>query len=70
MSDEGLLEWVPMKGANTELNDGKLLSRIFDFEVPNIEAVKLEGITPRRAGDARHFEVDGYEIGSSDVVAK
>lgn len=70
MTDEGLLEWVPAKGADTELNDGELLGGIFDFEVANVESIKLEGVAPRRAGDAGHFEVDGNEIGGLDVVAE
>lgn len=70
MGDEGLLEWVPAKGADTELNDSELLSRIFDFEVANVESVKFEGVAPWRAGDACHFEVDGNEIGGLDVVTE
>lgn len=70
MGDEGLLEWVPAKGGYTELNDGELLGGIFYLEVANIESIKLEGVAPRRAGDAGHFEVDGNEISGLDVVAK
>lgn len=70
MSNEGVLGRVPAKGTDTELNDGELLGGVFDLEVAHIGAVELEGIAPRRAGDACHFEVDGDEIGGSNMAAK
>lgn len=69
MRDKGVVDWVPSEGANTELNDGELLSGVFDFEVTDVITVEIEGFAPGRAGDAGHFEVDCDEIGGADVMA-
>lgn len=70
MSNEGLLRSVPTEGTDTKLNDSKFLSRVFDFEVTNVEAVELERLAPGGAGDARHFEVHGHEDSVSDDASE
>lgn len=70
ISDEGLFGRVPSEGADAELNDGELLSRVLDLEVTHIRAVELERIAPRRAGHAGHLEVDGHEVRGSDMATQ
>lgn len=70
MSNEELFDRVPPEGANAELNDGELLGGVLDFEVPNVVAVKLEGLSPGGAGNPGHFQVDGNEVGGPDEDAQ
>lgn len=59
--------WVPSEGANAELNDGEFLGGVFDLQIQDIGAVKLERLAPGRAGDPRHLQVYGDEVGFSHV---
>lgn len=68
--DEGVLKWVPSEGTDAELDDGEFLGGVFNFEIPDIEAVKLEGLPPGRAGYARHLQVDCHEVRGTHVRPK
>lgn len=70
MSNEEVLDRVPSEGANAELNDGELLGGVLDFEVANVVAVKVEGLSPGGAGNSGHFQVDGNEVGGLDEAAQ
>ena len=67
MSNEGLSVRLPSKRANAELDSGEFLSGVFNFEVLNIKAVELEGLSPGSAGDAGHFQIDGDKVGVFNV---
>lgn len=62
MSDEGVGGRVPAEGADAELQDGKFLGGVLDLEVAHVGAVELQGLAPRRAGNAAHLQVDGHEV--------
>ena len=68
MCYEGEALRVPAEGTNSELNDGELLSGVLDFEIKDVGAVRIERLPPRRARQAGHLQVDGYEVGSSDMA--
>lgn len=59
---------IPAERTNAELNNGELLGRVFDFEITNVESVELERLSPRSAGDSGHLQVDGDEVGVSNVA--
>lgn len=59
---------VPSEGANAELNDGEFLGGVFDLQILDIGAVKLERLAPGRAGDPRHLQVYGDEVGFPHVA--
>ena len=70
MSDEGLLRAVPSERTDAELDDGELFGGVFGLEVANVEAVALQGLSPRGAGDAGHLEVDRHEVRVSDEASE
>lgn len=53
---------IPTEGADTELNDGELLSGVLNLEVPHIGAVELKAFTPRGARHSGHLKVDRHEV--------
>lgn len=70
VSNEWELGRVPAKGTNAELNDGELLRWVFHLQVPDVGAIELEGLAPRRARNAAHLQVYGNEIRRRHVAAK
>ena len=58
----------PSEGTDAELDDGELVRGVPDLQVPYIGPVELERLPPRGAGDAGHLEVDGHEVGGTDMV--
>lgn len=68
MSHEAMPRTVPPEGTNTELDNSELLRRVLNLEILNIKPIKLEGFSPRSAGDASHLEVNGHEIGVANMA--
>lgn len=68
MSDEAELLRIPAEGTHAELDDGELLGRILDLQVPDVVAVELERLPPRGARDPGHLEVDRHEVRRRDMV--
>lgn len=66
MSNKRSLRRIPPEGANPNLNDGELFGRIFDLQVSDVSTVELERISPWRAGDSGHLEIDSNEVALPD----
>jgi hypothetical protein len=63
VGDECGLGGVPSEGADAELQGSESLHGVAELEVAHVGAAELEGVPPRRAGDAAHLQVDPHERG-------